>query len=311
MMPVVCGVQPTFTFSYVLFHGDKAPYKSVYRMQIASFKYSERAKQPAEKRPSYMHSVACTENYFVVMLTSQRMVYEKLLSQDFSEGFFGIFDDTDLPVEFVVFKIDHETNGLELVDTFKGEFSGMVWHASNAFEDADGNIVIDITAAESMKMEQTSRLSRFHVNLKTGQVDHRELRGASEAAKELEFPNANPDYLKKPYRFTYMTSNLFEPTSAVFKCDLEKDSSGDMVLFDDENTIPSEAVFVPSPTAEKEDDGVVLVITLDIKKDISHLQIIDAKSFKVVASAAAPIVCNFGLHSVFVPAEGIKTCLKL
>ena len=303
----VLGIQPTFKFNYVVFHGDEAPYKPVHTTELASFKYSNRANQPAEKRAAYMHSVACTENYFVVMLTSERMQYEKLIGGDFSEGFFGVFEHTDAPVEFQVFKIDQETNGLELVGSFKSEFNGVVWHGSNSYETKDGNIVIDITSAGSMTMETTSELSRFEINLSSGTVEHHVLR----ADHDLEFPNANPNYLKKPYRYTYMTSSIFEPTSCVFKIDLESAGKNDKVLFDDETTLPSEAVFVPAPNAESEDDGVVLVITIDLAKEVSHLQVIDGKSFKVVATAAAPIVCNAGLHSVFVPSGGFESSIKL
>ena len=62
---------------------------------------------------------------------------------------------------------------------------------------------------------------------------------------------------------------------------------------------PGEPVFVPSPSAAAEDDGVLLSVVLDIDKDRSFLLVLDAASLKELARAAAPHAIPFHFHGNF------------
>lgn len=279
-------------------------------MDIASFGYSQRAQQEATKRAAYQHTVATTKNYFIMMLPSVRLRYERLLTNDSSGGFFSFFDLTEVPVEFIVFRIDAITNGLELVDSFESEFCGMVWHTSNAYEDENGMIVVDITTAEEFSEDAPTSLQRFTIDLEAKRVNQRMLRKAT-SEHQVDFPNVNSQFLKQSYRYTYLLSNELKPTSGLIKCDVESGDADDKVLFEEEDIIPSEPVFVPAPGSNAEDDGVVLSITINTKEETSQLQIIDAKDFEVVATVSCPMVCNVGLHTLFVPADGFQHCQKL
>lgn len=58
-----------------------------------------------------------------------------------------------------------------------------------------------------------------------------------------------------------------------------------------------EPVFVPSPGAHDEDDGLILSIVSN--HTTSFLLILDAKSFKEIARATAPHVIPEGLHGQY------------
>jgi beta,beta-carotene 9',10'-dioxygenase len=55
-------------------------------------------------------------------------------------------------------------------------------------------------------------------------------------------------------------------------------------------------VFVATPEAADEDDGVILSVVLDAKKAASFLLILDASSFRELARAEVPHHIPFGFH---------------
>ena len=59
---------------------------------------------------------------------------------------------------------------------------------------------------------------------------------------------------------------------------------------------PGEPVFVPSPKAQAEDDGVLLSVVLDIGKDSSFLLVLDAATLEELARAEAPHAIPFHFH---------------
>mmetsp|Transcript_15499 Transcript_15499/g.20365 ORF Transcript_15499/g.20365 Transcript_15499/m.20365 type:complete len:530 (+) Transcript_15499:1498-3087(+) len=292
--------QPRFKFTYTIFHGDEAPYKSVFRQEVASFKYSDRKTQPTDKRIAYQHTIARTQNYLVTILGSHRLDYDKLLKKDFSRGFFGLFPQVDHPVEFMVFKVEND-GGVQLVDTLATNVKGMVWHMSNAFEDDDGRIVLDASMGSIAETEggvDKSSLMRFNLDLQN----------KSAAAKYLltgetsyEFPNINYRFHQKPYLYSYVLANAYEETSYIAKGNVVEGTEEQLQL--PEHWIPSEPVFVPNPEGKSEDDGAILTVAVDTKKSESHLVIADGTTLEIMATVKAPVVCNFGLHCTFVPGQ--------
>jgi len=60
-----------------------------------------------------------------------------------------------------------------------------------------------------------------------------------------------------------------------------------------------EPVFVSTPEALKEDDGVVLALILDHIHNDSFLLILDGKSFKEIGRARAPHLIPSGFHGQY------------
>lgn len=59
---------------------------------------------------------------------------------------------------------------------------------------------------------------------------------------------------------------------------------------------PGEPIFVASPEAREEDDGVILSVVLDAAAGSSFLLVLDATSFEEVARARVPHHIPFGFH---------------
>ena len=62
---------------------------------------------------------------------------------------------------------------------------------------------------------------------------------------------------------------------------------------------PGEPVFVPSPEATGEDDGVVLSVVLNARTGRSFLVVLDAVSFEELGRAEAPHHIPFGFHGQY------------
>jgi carotenoid cleavage dioxygenase-like enzyme len=60
-------------------------------------------------------------------------------------------------------------------------------------------------------------------------------------------------------------------------------------------------VFVASPSAQNEDEGVLLSVVLDIGKERSFLLVLDAASLNEVARATAPHAIPFHFHGNYFP----------
>ncbi|XP_035767264.1 beta,beta-carotene 9',10'-oxygenase-like [Neolamprologus brichardi] len=63
---------------------------------------------------------------------------------------------------------------------------------------------------------------------------------------------------------------------------------------------PSEPVFVPSPNATEEDDGVIMSVVITPDEDKStFLLVLDAKTFEELGRAVVPVNIPYGFHGTF------------
>jgi Retinal pigment epithelial membrane protein len=67
----------------------------------------------------------------------------------------------------------------------------------------------------------------------------------------------------------------------------------------EEDSYPGEPVFVATPDAIGEDEGVVLSVVLDGRKGTSFLLVLDAASFTEIARADVPHHIPFGFHGIY------------
>jgi carotenoid cleavage dioxygenase-like enzyme len=67
----------------------------------------------------------------------------------------------------------------------------------------------------------------------------------------------------------------------------------------EDGSYPGEPVFVASPDATAEDEGVLLSVVLDGRKGNSFLLVLDAASLDEVARAEVPHHIPFGFHGQF------------
>lgn len=114
----------------------------------------------------------------------------------------------------------------------------------------------------------------------------------------LEFPHINyTKYNTKPYRYYYGCGFRHIVGDSLIKMDLETKK---LKIWRQPDLYPSEPVFIPSPNAEDEDDGVILsVIITPVKDKSTFLLVLDAKTFEELGRAEVPVNIPYGFHGVF------------
>jgi beta,beta-carotene 9',10'-dioxygenase len=280
--------------------------KSLYRLcQIGDDgKQKVIATLPVE-RPAYMHSFGMSEDHLV--LTEFPLVVSpielKFLGKPFIQNYRWE------PERGLVFHVVEKDSG-RLVRTATADAT-FAFHHVNAFADGDRLAVDVITYPDATIIDQlylarlrasapitaTGTLTRFHVPL-TGDapVTRRIL-----ADVPLELPRINYEaHAGKPYRYVWGTGvqTRGDFLDSIVKIDVE---TGTTTTWHAAGLYPGEPVFVPSPSAAAEDDGVLLSIVLDIDKDRSFLLVLDAASLNELARAAAPHAIPFHFHGSFFP----------
>jgi carotenoid cleavage dioxygenase-like enzyme len=104
---------------------------------------------------------------------------------------------------------------------------------------------------------------------------------------------------KSDYRYVYgiglrEAGNFY---NQIVKIDVQTQKS---TMWDEKGCFPGEAIFVPHPEGEKEDDGVLLSVVLDSFQGNSFLLILDAADLTEIARANLPHPILFGYHGLFV-----------
>jgi beta,beta-carotene 9',10'-dioxygenase len=75
--------------------------------------------------------------------------------------------------------------------------------------------------------------------------------------------------------------------------------SGTVTTWHEDGCYPGEPVFVASPGAEAEDEGVLLSVVLDARTETSFLLVLDAQGLGEIARAAVPQHVPFGFHGSY------------
>eukprot|EP00924_Labyrinthula_sp_SR-Ha-C_P012869 snap_masked-scaffold_12-processed-gene-1.25-mRNA-1 protein AED:1.00 eAED:1.00 QI:0/-1/0/0/-1/1/1/0/515 len=291
---------PDFSFHYNIYKGDSAPFRCVYQEEVGRVNYMKRedATLVYEKRPSYMHSIAKSENYLVVICSSHKLDFKKILEQNFEKGFFGLFPKIDYPMEFIVLKENVER--IEKVCKVSSNYVGHFWHVANVFEQGN-DIVIEGSLVD--KINGKSFLGRIRINLEKQEAVVKPIYGKDESEKEFEFQNINPYFFQKENDFIYGCTDFFKETSSLAK--YNKNTKQIAEVFQEPRFIPSEPVVVPRADGT-EDDAVILNVVLDTKKEESFLAVVDARSLDILAKIYAPLVCNYGLHTIYLPEKNLN-----
>ncbi|MBN3306303.1 BCDO1 dioxygenase, partial [Amia calva] len=120
-----------------------------------------------------------------------------------------------------------------------------------------------------------------------------------EICQGVELPRYNYEYNGKKYRYFYAARVEWKPfPTKIGKVDTE---TKQILEWAEENCWPAEPVFVPSPNAVEEDDGIILssIISTDPQKQ-PFLLILDAKTFKEIARASINASLHLDLHGLFI-----------
>jgi carotenoid cleavage dioxygenase-like enzyme len=210
--------------------------------------------------------------------------------------------------------VDRKTG--RLVKTIKDSNAFFAFHHVNAYEENDkiildvitypnAQIISNIAAHPSSNVEDTDRrenqtlsqtkLMRYILSVTNAMVQPVTLLETS-----IEFPRINEHYNAKSYRYVYAVDprplDQARDLRPLYKIDL---ITREKMLWQESGLIPGEPVFIPSPRAVAEDDGVIVSILLNENKQEAFLVILDAKNFKEIGRIYAPYPIPTGLHGQF------------
>jgi len=275
-------------------------YYVVYRIKEGSNAREVIAKIPVE-RTSYMHSFAMTDNY--VIFTEFPLLLNPQDLMDQSVPFINKFQWLpQLGTRFLI--VDRKSGSLVLQKAVDPIFC---FHHANAYETGD-DIIVDLVAYPDISSMPTifpqatsiphdpkkwkNRLLRYQVSLKEGTIDSTSLIDAA----ELEMPRFADRLDGKYYRYLYMTHSDQKSTGGLVKVDL---STKESVTWNATNFEACEPIFVASPTATSEDDGVILTIIGDKKQNLAFLVVLDGKTFREIARAKLPYTIPASFHGQF------------
>lgn len=116
-----------------------------------------------------------------------------------------------------------------------------------------------------------------------------------------ELPTINPARRTRTHRYVYGLVQNGRSTllDAIVKTDTATREA--LSWNNPAGHTPAEAIFVPRPGAEEEDDGVLLSVVLDGYSEKSYLLCLDAATMEELGRAEMDFAVGFGLHGVHVP----------
>ena len=175
------------------------------------------------------------------------------------------------------------------------------FHLANAYEDADGRVVIEGTSYDQKGWEHSSkwinsladhdqwvvggsRYTRWTVDPRKGTCDIKYLDDLS-----LEFPVINYALRGRQSRYTYTPIFPFGTLKnhAIAKYD---DKTGKRELREFKTgQMPGEVYFVADPNGKNEDDGWIFAYVSDLSTKLSELWILDATNIKATPTAVVEL----------------------
>jgi beta,beta-carotene 9',10'-dioxygenase len=251
--------------------------------------------------PSYMHSFAITGRH-VVLVEFPLVVTPVLIPLS---GRPLIENYRWRPERGTRFRVIDLASG-EIRATGHGP-AVFAFHHVNAFE-RDGEIVLDLCGYDDTGLIGALYLDRIRTAEPTlpQSTLHRyrlPLSRTKDVVREpvpeahLELPRFDYDRRNgKPYRYLYGVGGLL---NQITKVDLENG----VTHWSQADAYPGEPVFVRTPGAEREDDGVLLSVVLDAGQSTSFLLVLDATDLSEIARAQVPHHIPFGFHGDYFPGD--------
>ncbi|EJD46942.1 hypothetical protein AURDEDRAFT_144567 [Auricularia subglabra TFB-10046 SS5] len=268
--------------------------------------------------PSYIHSFALTEKYFLLTVW-QAHFKGNGLPVIFNKNVLDAIDNGWKPkTDTLIYVVDRVKGGVVAKYKTPPFFS---FHHLNSYDDGD-DAIIDLVVYDNNKVIEDLNVHNIlhqtaETELNPGNVRRYRLKSVSSGqgglrtahidftstlANGMELPTIRPQLKYKRYRFAYGVSKERPGSHTFFTRLIKFDASqpdGPHVFWSAPDTTPSEPIFVPRPGSTDEDDGVVLSVVLDIANTRSMLIILDARDMTEVARAVMTHPFPVGLHGVF------------
>jgi carotenoid cleavage dioxygenase len=168
-----------------------------------------------------------------------------------------------------------------------------VFHVANAFDQADGTVILDVVAHATMFADSAlgpdSKASAFE--RWTIDPEARRVTRAVIDPEPQEFPRPDERLFGRPYRFAYCMAlpvrEEFVGATRLYKHDLE---TGTRQVHDfGPKRYPGEFVFVPAHAEAAEDEGWLIGLVIDMNDETTELVILDARDFEGTPQARVKI----------------------
>ncbi|QDG51609.1 carotenoid oxygenase family protein [Persicimonas caeni] len=253
-------------------------------------------------RPAYMHSFGMTENY--VVLSEWPLVVNPLEMLASNKPF--IENYRWKPERGTRFRVFRKHDGA-LVGDYHAE-PRFGFHHVNAFED-NKHLVVDVitypdaTIIDELYLDRVrhsapanpaGKLERFRLYDGNPRAESRLV-----SQEPIELPRINLGRSATRAYGCVWGIGVSEPgrfIDQIVRIDLP---SGEATRWREEGCYPGEPVFVERPQAEAEDDGVLLSVVLDARRERSFLLVLDAHTLQERARAQVPHHIPFGFHGQF------------
>ena len=185
-----------------------------------------------------------------------------------------------------------------------------VFHVANAHDDADGRVVMDVVAYDTMfasggtGLDALGRLERWVVDPVARRVERRVVDDTAQ-----EFPRIDERRFGQRHRHVYAVSvppdgdPQLSGATRLFRHDMEA-GSREVHEFG-EGRVPGEFVFVPAHEGAGEDEGWLLGLVIDTRAQATELAILDARRFEAAPVATVRLGHRIppGVHGNGLPAR--------
>ena len=319
-------------FNYNLDFGRSGMYR-IWRTSASTAETSILA--TFQHTPAYLHSMFMTENHVILAVFNSfysaggaTILWTRNLLEAMS------FDGSRPCTWFVVDKKAPQVGGRGLVATYESE-AMFCFHTINAYEEptlgGSVDIVADLAGYDNMDI-----LNKFYYDnlvsdapnaakwsdasndaarptyrrYRLGKVP---LKATTKSMKALceyrasisdtpELPVIAPAVVTKKHRYVYGINDTGKSSFAdsLIKYDVETQTTK---RWSKHGHTPGEAIFVPDPNGNEEDDGVLLTVVLDGFEGRSYLLCLDAKDFTEIARAHTNGVIGLAFHGLYVGAH--------
>jgi carotenoid cleavage dioxygenase len=190
---------------------------------------------------------------------------------------------------------------------------GYAFHIVNAYDQADGAVVMDLCAYERMFDAGAGGPDARSRGLERWTIDPVTRRVAIDTIDSTpqEFPRPDERFFGQPYRYAFTMALPTEPearfvgATALYRHDLE--SRTRQVHDFGPGRHPGEFVFVPATADAPEGQGWLVGLVIDLGQETTDLVILDAMRFEdaPVASVRLPHRVPPGFHGNWIPASTI------
>ena len=250
-----------------------------------------------------VHDAMLTENYFVILFSPMPYDLQKLQAGKPLGDALSFLENE--PTRFYAFPLDNKNGEARPISIDLPPY--LIFHYGNSVEVEKDKIRFEMIAStdgrilEVLRNWREDKIPDFQPPvLKQATVDlaKRSFGKPVDLAENVEFPRYDMRLTGKKNRYMYVADKLYDENAAVVKVDLRKHTSVNRAV--GKGRTLAEPVFVPRRADSPEDDGFILTLGYDARRNENFLEILNAENLDFAARVwAAGQHFPLGFHGNF------------